>query len=81
METGRGLGKTDQSRMSLSHEKQSLCDVIITAVHHGYCKVVKEAVKKSSKFEEEYNRFPPSPGDLLDFGHILVMIWLEFNIC
>ena len=59
--------------MSLSHEKPNLRDVVITAVRHGYCKVVEEAVKRSNKFEKEYNRFPPSPDDLLDFCHMLVM--------
>ena len=60
--------------MSLSHEKQNLRDVIIAAVRHGHCKVVEEAVKKSNKFEKEYNSFPD---DLLDFCNVLVlMIWL-----
>ena len=63
--------------MSLSHEKQNLRDVIIAAVRHGHCKVVEEVVKRSKKFEKEYNSFPPSPDDLLDFCNVLVlMIWL-----
>ena len=77
------------SSMSLSHEnsKQRLRDVIITAVRHSYYGVVEKAVEENNKFEEKYNRFPPTTGDLLDFCDMrhdlpkeMVMIWLSGHV-
>ena len=75
--------------MSLSHEnsKQRQRDVIITAVRHSYYGVVEKAVEENNKFEEKYNRFPPTTGDLLDFCDMphdlpkeMVMIWLSGHV-